>query len=750
MTVNRTTRAAALRKWQAAQTPLKRIAEEDLAVLAALGRVADQAVPTILWHDPDAVAMRWTSLRPVLAVDVARAPVDFDDDASVPDPKGSASAKAGSGDAPAVPGTSWQDRLERLSRWRDEAASGTVPGLGLDALARLAHARAHTAEDIVAFLGNVTGATVPSTVASELAGVLGDEAGQVPEPAVESQEQSSRDDGWITAGGDFAPFDWNALDLTTGSEVDPLNVAVIEDRVRLSWPELSHDGEVLYRVVWSSETWPVLSPEEAGLVGVTGRTRVTATVPAPSAVTYLAVWAHAGADEEDARMAQPRVVAKGQVVWPPTDYAVSVTPRHEVAGTFSAPAGARIEVQRRLPGQSPGYDPSRNLDSARVGETGFVDRRPPLGVELTYAVYNSVELSDGAHHASAPVERTAQVVPDPVGPTLEVAESADDPGTYDLSWLTPEYGTVEIYVTDEQPAPGLSDEVRSREIVSQYGLSSSRRLRLPTVREGDRTVIRACAVDPGWIRAFFVALHVVSEERVGVGPTQTRVRVGAPSLPEVIERVNSEIVTFAWPSGVPMVEAYQGPRHHEAIDPEGIQPLARLTEEKYRRLGGMHLVPPLPSNGCSIHLFGVMYDDSRPLRSTSVTVDYPGITRLMYRVVPVTASGAPVSPGPKAAEQTAEHRVEVYSDETLQDASLSLVHHPNRLPLYPRDTLDPGARTVSDTVLSLVPGVSAVAFRVPAGPRLGHLRLFVADGPARSARVAVLDPEVTTLVVGLG
>lgn len=147
----------------------------------------------------------------------------------------------------------------------------------------------------------------------------------------------------------------------------------------------------------------------------------------------------------------------------------------------------------------------------------------------------------------------------------------------------------------------------SRERIVRAGLAPSRKMSYPTTEVGDRMVIREYILDPTWVRGYFSAVHVLTADSVRVGPSVGQVVPCAPSNPVLIERVDVQIVTFVWPEGVKSVEAYQGPRGQTTIDPATSQVIATLTREHYMRLGGMQITRPLPSNGCSLHLFGVLW-----------------------------------------------------------------------------------------------------------------------------------------------
>ena len=547
---------------------------------------------------------------------------------------------------------------------------------------------------------------------------------------------------WLHDPGTFADFDWAQADVSGTKEAGQIQAQVSANGVSLRWRPPSGSGQVtLFRVVQSSENWPSLAPETGTLVGVTTETNVTADLTSTSAVTYLAVWANSGRDELEARTSQPILVAVGEVLWPPTELSATVTPGDEVVASFVARSGpARVEVQRTEGTGTVTYDPIRALPSSDVLPTGFVDRQPPVGVPLTYCAYTVAKLPDERQLVSAPAQTTAYVLPRPESIALAVTPVEGRSGAYDISWSAPDFGRVDIYLCHTQPPTGLSDATRSEEVIARAGLTPDRRLKNPPMQSGRRMTINSCQVDPNWVRGYFVAVHVVTPEAVAVGPIVSVVRPRAPKHLILIERVDSQIVLFAWPEGVRMVEAYQGPRGQNSLDPIASQAIASLTEEEYVRMGGLHITHPLPPNGCTLHLFGVIYDEGQPRRSTGATLEYPGMTRVHYDLLPVWPEGSQ----PLTGAQPLGFRVVVRSDDVVHGAPFSLVQNPTRLPLHPHD-----GRHVQNVVVSLTPNIETEVATLQAGQQCGFVRLFLAKPPIECGSIAVLDPSLGRLTVGL-
>ncbi|HQZ86725.1 MAG TPA: hypothetical protein PLB21_14010, partial [Actinomycetota bacterium] len=608
-----------------------------------------------------------------------------------------------------------------------------------------------TAGDITARCAGL-GIPMTASLAAELAAALSD-----PEPdrPVVATPESKDEPDWLATPGTFASIDWdNAFGAEPSRAVARMLTRTDDAGTSLSWQDPVDLGRTrLFRVVQSPDSWPTTSPDSGQSVGVTTKSSVTAALSPTSAVTYLALWCHAGPDEVTARLTPPVLVATGHVVWPPRALALAVTPVNTVVARFKKPEGAEIQVQRFAAGTAPSFDMSAALDASVLTGDGFVDPKPPVG-RVTYAVYASTRLQDGSQEWSEPVVGMVTIRVRPQSVPITVRASVVNPGTYDIQWPTPEHGAVEIYLTPSALPAGLSDEPRTLEIVQGQGLTPERHLPYPSLAMGDTTLMQGVAIPQDWARAHFVATHVLDDDLVGVGPTVGLVLPRPPRSLQLIERVDTQIIAFAWPGSETgdmrdvgddvIVEVHQGPRHSAVLDVERSQAIVTMTREQYYLLGGIHLTQTLPPNGCSLHLYGVIYEAGRPRRSEAAVLDYPGITRVAYDVVAVRADGRPVT---SPDEEVAALAVTVVSNEVLDEGHFVVVQHPQRLPLSPQE---PGARELLSEVQPLTPNVTLTLGHLRPGPSLGFLRLFYSP-PDRdeTARVAVIDPSVQHLWKGV-
>lgn len=710
----------------------------------------------ILWENREALLSSFELLLPALdggPSAPARASTPLAEEGPI------AEVPAPEREAPAALDQSPEERFRRLLAWRNTHSDEQVRGVGDQDLARLASSRATGVADVERASARLVAQTVVTANAQGIAEVLGGPPAAeivepVPEPTPEPAPAPVPEPRPVDPVAQpeprhvdpYAPFVWErvpqfAAYSWSAGPAQPYGhlAADLDDGgVRLAWSRALQPAAVtLYRVVESDSSWPAGAPELGGLIGVTQATSGTVTLRPAGPVTYLAVWVNQGDTLLDAVHAQPLLVGTGQIVWPPSELSVQVTANRTVAALFNAPAGSRVEVQRFPAGVSVTYDINREIDKAMVGSTGFRDLTPPMGEDIVYAAFCVAQLADGSSVVSRPATAEAHVTPEVEQIAVQVKRSDTTPGAYDISWLPPRHGRVVLFATPEHPPHGLENEPRTAEIIEGQGLTGEFRVNYPPADLGGIMTISGFAVDQRWVRAHFVAVHWVSDESVWVGPTVSMVTPHAPSYAEIVERVDSEIVTFAWPEGVTVVQAYQGPRGG-TVDPVGSEPIAQLTRDQYVRTGGMRITRTLPSNGCAIHLFGVVYLDGRPIYSDATTLDYPGMTRLTYRVVPYGADGAPSQAGARPAS----YRIFAEVDDDLHDTPLAVVARPARLPLHPQDGM-----LLAQPVVSLRAGVPTYIEEFAAGGRVAFLRVFVNLAPADCGAVAVLDPGVAMLEV---
>jgi hypothetical protein len=511
----------------------------------------------------------------------------------------------------------------------------------------------------------------------------------------------------------------------------------------LSWPAPSADGLTrIFRVSTSPSYVPDAAPELGTIICATFDLEAVDTQPFTASLRHVAVWVHEGVDERSARATQPTLWAVGSCVLPVTRFSMRED-EGAVIGEWIAPEGlARIDVLRIDADQAAlhqHYDASLRLPPASVSSQGFIDRGALPGMSYEYRVY-AIAPTDGVadDQLSPPVTGRIQLsaVLEAVQ-DLAVQPNATVTNAFDLSWTNPRLGTVEIYRTEEPPEPGIDKQVVSRSVLERNNsvLSPANRLGWHRATEDGRVVMREVPWPAGWSRAYFTPVTVVNEESIQVGRTERLVRAREVSQVQLIERVDEQFLTLAWPDGVSTVKVFVLPAGGRLVDPDSQTPVEECSRDDYRRFGGIHLRHPLPADGCSVHVVGAAYSAGRPVMSTPVSVEYRGLARIRYRIVSTTEKGMF-----GRAKQGAS-RIVASADVEASNLPLVLVTNPERLPLHAGD-----GRELHRKVMSFSPGVEHPFLeQFDTAGLTGFVRLF-ADLPFESeSRLAVLDPAVHTL-----
>lgn len=519
---------------------------------------------------------------------------------------------------------------------------------------------------------------------------------------------------------------------------------------RYSWsPVVTSCPVAIYRVV-SGEDHPPYSPDQAEVVAITSLTAATDDRPARSAVRYVQVWVNQGATSAEAVAAQPVLHAEGAFVSDVQNVEIRED-EGRVIGQWTALPGTRNVQVFRLPAEKAAYssgDPQYRIQTLTNNLGGFVDGEAERGREYLYQVYAEAVVN-GVARLSSPVVRPLRVsaVLKPVTDLTAVEHGSElDVPCFDLQWAIPPGGTVVIHRNALPPEAGVELEPRSTATLAQHGLGEESRLAHPIVVDGSRALMEGVPRPAGWTRAYFTPVTIL-DDMAHVGITISKSWRDPVRNPKILERVNSQILTFEWPDGAAAVLVYVG---KPGLEPEYAMAghPYEVTEPDYHQRGGMHFASTLPWEGCDLHLVPVSFEAGKRIAGAPTTISYSKILRLRYQVTTkknllgglsgLAVGVEPINPTPSMP-------------------SFVLVYNPKRLPL-----------TISDGVplsmMSDLDGGPAPARRFtprPEGmglwktepeswqqtvePDGGYIRLFADLPPDVLRTVALLDPPMKTL-----
>jgi hypothetical protein len=335
---------------------------------------------------------------------------------------------------------------------------------------------------------------------------------------------------------------------------------------------------------------------------------------------------------------------------------------------------------------------------------------------------------------------------------LQVSEVATAEGPqFNLSWTTPRGGQVAIFRTEEPPNPEAELEATQEAALGQMGLGPEERLRHPVDKAEGRSLLRNVPWPDKWTRAYFTPVTILNG-MAHVGRPVVHVYVPEIRSVRLIERVNKQVLTFAFPAGVSSVLVYEGALGTpvEAII-EGSPPL-EVTATQYIEKGGFTFPRLLPSSkGCLVVLVPVAFSGGSRITGRPNSIEYPKLLRVMYetKILRTIVGGV------------AGVSITIRSDAVVNwFPGFVLVYNPDRFPLSKEDgkvlmmvpetteAPTPG-RVIATGALSPTPSAPwrthAETWKSEVPKPRGYVRLFADLPPDGMSGVAVLDPAPSSL-----
>lgn len=520
-----------------------------------------------------------------------------------------------------------------------------------------------------------------------------------------------------------------------------------------SWVPAQTDSAVkIYRLVSSDEHQPY-APDQADLVAATTAGEAIDERPLAAAARYLQVWLNEGPDVAEAMAAQPALYAGGEYVGEVSDVDIKEDEGHVVGRWTVLPGTKRVQIFR-IPAEraaTGGGDQRYRIQPDLNNLRGFVDAEAERGKVYLYQVCAEAAVDDDIR-LSNPVTCTVRIsaVLEPVTDMCIDMHPDSDPPLLNLSWSIPAGGTVVVYRTEKPPQAGIELKPLSEDSLNIDGLLPGSRLSNPVEEADGKATMLSVPWPSGWTRAYFTPVTLLGK-MAHVGTTIFKTRNDKVRNPRILERINSQILTFEWPDGADSVMVYHGPAGQ---DPElSLNSRAmEISQHDYLRRGGLHFTQSLPSQGCDLHLVPVSFEAGTRVSGSITTVNYPSILRLNYQLLMVKNMLGKLT-GVSVAVQT--------SEEVQAMPAFVLVYNQDRLPLTARDgvalNMVPNIDAAMAPIRRFTPGTGSgiggpVSWKSDPGswamdvsPTGGYVRLF-ADLPVEVLRqVALLDPPMTCL-----
>lgn len=722
-------RAARVLAWWGALPDAGRPTRQDVEVAARLGVVDVSVMVRMLWQDQASLGRYFAELAAIVRSDETPIPEMAVMQGHVEVPEEQAE----------LPDEKTSDALERwIASLREQ---GTVVPIDSATVALLLEV---TSEDgLQQVVGNPRlrrqWRTFLQVHGSTLANILGLERSTVVQRPTGSGSGDLRgatsSDGFT---GGMEPVDTSGLG-------HPISFTAMETEVRLDWASVqSAEGVRIFRVVASSQMIPwrlELGPNER-LVATTFDSSAVDREPVADGMRHYAVFMNEGSTEAEARSAPPVLFAEGSTIAPVRDIHVTSSGRR-VSARWVAPTGCdRVEVLRMRPDQVADdiYDPDSLVSGEAVGAnlTGFLEEDVSWGT-WEYRVYACATTNGRTYRSSPAVSVHSLQAEMPMVTDLRVDLVSQD--QFEITWtpLDDDDFSVRIYKGDKPVTDGHA--VRTVDGSSLQRLGFTDWLTAQERPFGERTGLLA-VWDPDEYRVYFTAVTVPKSpppglELYGIGTTVPCNRATGVSHAQIVERVDEQFLSFAWPPGAGVVKVYLGSAEGE-VDPSDLSTLLELAEvapEMHSTVGGVHL-KPLPADGAKVHVVGVSFSGSKPTHGPSVTVIYPGLSRIAYEVRPIQS---PVRRGFRKVVQDTGREVSVTAHSDVH-VPLVLVGANEHMPLHHGD----GERLAAETV-QLRRGVSQVLATFDLDADYEYVRLFVDLPPDQQEKYAVLDPPLAQL-----
>lgn len=442
-------------------------------------------------------------------------------------------------------------------------------------------------------------------------------------------------------------------------------------RIEVTWDAPEDPGEVrIYRVI-ATDGEGGMNPDEGPLVLATVGGGYVEDEPAGVAFRHYQVWVNVGADVREALDAQPQLLGEGISVAPVPGFSPRVS-QGVVEGTWATvPGYAGIRVYG-APVDAPGpLEVPSNLILDGVSARGFEHRAPVRGAGMRYRLVPEVEFRGRRVVAADSGQTVAVHVPaELTSVELELCERFTDAGGDDriaLTWYSPPAGVVRIYLSDRSPSPDLSFEQVPEEALARDPALTGQQLVGEYEPAPEGTQCDERVMWPATLDEVHLTPVTVVDGRAAVGTTRVLQRVAPIRDAELVERGESQLITFAWPAGASMVKVETA--HLGSTDPADRVFREELDEAGYRRAGGIRL--ELDRYGATVALTPRSIYAGRETLAEPTVLPYRGLRTYRWRL--------------EAHPEGLLLRIWCRGAEDRNPPRFQLVHHPTRLPLCIED-----------------------------------------------------------------
>lgn len=484
--------------------------------------------------------------------------------------------------------------------------------------------------------------------------------------------------------------------------------------VRLWWPELEHSPEevVLYRVV-ADDSEMVKSPDAGDTLVYTQGTAYRDHTPGEAGLRHYAVWAYKGRDLRELVNSQPVFMGDTGVVFPPVNVQVStikgaiqvswdLLPGHSSAMVYAC----RDSEKEKL---SPRFE--QDVDSSGRKATIPVQE---AGQTVVISLLGQAEFRGATEQSQdeVAVQRSVKLASELEKLELSRCERRVEYGqdTIEVDWYSPKTGEVKIYLTPTAPQADLRTSAVPKTYVESALSSAISETR--GVSEPGSFQTTTVPWPPDWYEVYITPVNFNDADAwVGESKVLQRVQSIEDDQLRLIERVDSQLITFDWPKGATAVE-YSTNREHDQI-----------REEDYDLQGGIRL--HLDQHGDTVRLKPYAVFAGKRTEGNERVIQYEGLRPVTYDFEVDYTQG--------------QVRVFLWSlgNGDKRQFSCQVVYRADRLPLFPEDGEALGiVETNLQSTTHVAQGLGPMRgqhpdFTVALGERIqreGFIRLFAVEG----------------------
>ncbi len=544
----------------------------------------------------------------------------------------------------------------------------------------------------------------------------------IPGFGIRAEYQYRQDPNWVAPGIEFevevpdtaAAEDESGDELGYGVEPEPEEESDQRHPVRLWWPELEHEPNdvVFYRVV-ADDSEMVASPDAGDTLVYTKGTAYRDNNPGEAGLRHYAVWAYKGTDLRELVNSQPVFMGDTAVVFPPVNVRVStIKGAIQVSwdllpGHSSAMVYACRDSEKEL--LSPRFE--QDVDSSGRKATIPVQES---GQTIVISLLGQAEFHGATEQSQdeVAVQRSVKLASELEKLELSRCERRSEYGhdSIEVDWYSPKSGEVNIYLTPTAPPADLTTSAVPKTYVESALSSAFTETRGISEAGSFQTVTMTWP--PDWYEVYITPVNFNDADAwVGESKVLQRVQSIEDDQFRLIERVESQLITFDWPKGATAVEYFTNREHDQ------------IREEDYDLQGGIRL--HLDQHGDTVRLKPYAVFAGKRTEGEERVIQYEGLRPVTYDFDVDVYQG----------------QVKVYlwslGNGDKRQFSCQVVYRADRLPLFPEDgealgIVETNLQSTTHVAQGLGPSRGQYPdFTVSLGQyaqRGGFIRLFAVEG----------------------